>query len=150
MIRPATAADLPAIHALQAAAFGGEAWVDAQVDEELGRPGGIFLVDVRDGALHGFAVAWVVFEDMHLLQVAAAPGSRRLGIGRGLLAALCERASGARGARQGLLEVHAGNEAAIAFYESLGWIPVARRARYYKDGGDAVVYRVGLGAPSSP
>jgi ribosomal-protein-alanine N-acetyltransferase len=149
VIRTATPADLPAVRALQAGAFGGEAWSDAQVDEELGRPGGIFLVDVRDGELVGFTVGWVVFEDLHLLQVATSPRLRRQGVGRGLVHALMERA---RGARQGLLEVHAANASAIALYESLGWIPVARRAAYYKDGGDALVYRAGipLRDPASP
>ncbi len=37
------------------------------------------------------------------------------------------------------LEVHALNQPALAFYQSLGFTEVGRRPKYYRDGGDAVL-----------
>ncbi len=38
-----------------------------------------------------------------------------------------------------LLEVSADNTAALAFYAAEGFVEIARRRRYYRDGSDAVV-----------
>ena len=38
-----------------------------------------------------------------------------------------------------MLEVSAGNEAAIAFYVRRGFAELAPRPRYYRDGADALV-----------
>jgi ribosomal-protein-alanine N-acetyltransferase len=42
------------------------------------------------------------------------------------------------------LEVASGNQAARALYERAGFIRVGRRARYYPNGGDALVLRADL------
>jgi len=41
------------------------------------------------------------------------------------------------------LEVHALNNGAIALYSKLGFVEVGRRAKYYRDGGDAVLFTMG-------
>jgi ribosomal-protein-alanine N-acetyltransferase len=41
------------------------------------------------------------------------------------------------------LEVHAQNLAAQTLYNSLGFQQVGRRPKYYRDGGDAVLYTMG-------
>lgn len=41
------------------------------------------------------------------------------------------------------LEVHALNQAALGLYSNLGFIEVGRRAKYYRDGGDAVLLTLG-------
>ena len=48
-----------------------------------------------------------------------------------------------------LLEVAAGNEAALAFYAAEGFTEIDRRRRYYRDGTDAVVLRLDLGGDAS-
>ena len=138
MIREATRADVEALLDLQARCFGVDAWSRGQVEEELGRPGGIFLVD---DTLRGFVIGWVVFDDLHLLQIATAPEVRRSGVAGELQAALF---SAARLASQAFLEVRADNEPAITFYVRHGWQPIGRRPRYYADAVDAVVFRRGL------
>jgi [ribosomal protein S18]-alanine N-acetyltransferase len=42
------------------------------------------------------------------------------------------------------LEVRADNAPAIGFYERGGWHAAGRRARYYPDGVDALLYRRAL------
>lgn len=135
MIREATRADVDGLVELQGRCFGVDAWSRGQVEEELGRPGGIFLVD---DALGGFVIGWVVFDDLHLLQIATAPEHRRAGLAAALQAALF---AASPHARQAFLEVRADNTAATTFYERHGWQCVGRRPRYYADAVDALVYR---------
>jgi [ribosomal protein S18]-alanine N-acetyltransferase len=66
------------------------------------------------------------------------PAFQGQGIGRGLLAELLEYASG--GAV--FLEVRTDNEAAIGLYESVGFVTVGMRKRYYRaSGADAYTMR---------
>ena len=41
------------------------------------------------------------------------------------------------------LEVHAQNTAALGLYSTLGFLEVGRRPKYYRDGGDAVLFTLG-------
>ena len=41
------------------------------------------------------------------------------------------------------LEVHAGNVPALDFYKTLGFQQVGQRPKYYRDGGDAVLFTLG-------
>ncbi len=41
------------------------------------------------------------------------------------------------------LEVHAENSGALGLYSTLGFKEVGRRAKYYRDGGDAVLFTLG-------
>lgn len=96
------------------------------------KSGGISRVD-------GYIICWVILSDMHLLNLAVAPGSRRQGLG----AMLLENAL-ADFARQGggyvSLEVRPSNRAALALYNSYGFRAVGRRKQYYRaDNEDAII-----------
>ena len=108
------------------------------VEEEFDRAGGIFLVAGTPVA--GFACAWAVLGELHVLQIAVDPASRRNGVARALHAGLVQAARGSAGS--GWLEVRAGNAAALAFYQQAGWQIVGRRPRYYVDGEDALLMRL--------
>ena len=41
------------------------------------------------------------------------------------------------------LEVHAQNQSALGLYAKLGFIEVGRRPKYYRDGGDAILFTMG-------
>lgn len=140
-IRAATRADLAAIHLVEVAAMGVDAWSPPQVAEELDRPGGLFLVAEGAEGVIGLAMGWVVLGDLHVLQIAVAPMGRRRGYGRSLLAAL-ERE--ARHAEAAFLEVRTDNEPAIALYLGAGFSVIGRRPHYYADGCDALVLRRSL------
>jgi ribosomal-protein-alanine N-acetyltransferase len=139
--RPATAADVPAVAALDRMLFGVDAWSEDQVAEEL-------LAEHRRAwvvgePVLGYAVTRTVDDVTDLQRIAVHPDHRRRGVARALLdAAAGAGAAGAAGATTGhrmLLEVSAGNTGAVAFYAAEGFVEIARRRRYYRDGSDALV-----------
>jgi ribosomal-protein-alanine N-acetyltransferase len=74
--------------------------------------------------------------EIHTIGVDAA--YQRMGIGRQLLAALLEYANGGTI----FLEVRTDNDAAISLYESVGFVRVGMRRRYYRaSGADAYTMR---------
>jgi ribosomal-protein-alanine acetyltransferase len=146
MIREATAADLDALCALQAPCFPDDPWTRGMLSEELGRGGGIFLVDMGAAGPTGWAIGWNVLGELHVLQVAVRPDARRSGAGRRLVVELEGRALGAETA---WLEVRTDNAAAIGLYASAGYVAVGRRPRYYADGCDALLMRKSLAVTSS-
>ena len=93
----------------------------------------------REGSLGiGYLSARRIADEVHILSIAVDPARRRRGVARALLdALLCEEQ--ARGARSALLEVRTSNLSARAFYESVGFVAVGRRPRYYANGEDALL-----------
>jgi ribosomal-protein-alanine N-acetyltransferase len=120
------------------------------LDEELARPWSVVRVARRGEAIAGALVAWVVADEVHVLDVATHPAHRRRGVARVLVTDLLALAH-ARGARHLYLEVRRSNAAAIALYRSLGFAATGVRARYYADDEDAVEMSLALdpltGAP---
>ena len=143
-LRPATAADVAAVHALEQSLFGPDAWSEQSVREELTGPRRTAVVvcdpDLVDRVV-GYAVSLAVGDAVDLQRIAVHPGHRRRGLAGRLLAEVrpVEVAT--------LLEVSATNAGALAFYAAEGFVEIDRRARYYWDGSDAVVLRYG---PASP
>ena len=117
------------VRTLEGAAFG-EAWGPLAAHERL-------------WTLEGAAFArWACVPaagEAELLRIAVDPGRRGQGLGRRLLEG-CMAALAAEGMVELHLEVRAGNAAARALYAACGWREVGRRARYYGDGEDAVLY----------
>lgn len=91
------------------------------------------------GTLLGYIMFWVVFEELHVMNLAVRPEARRRGLGTGLVRhALSVGVE--RGARTALLEVRASNRAALAMYGSLGFTKnVVRRGYYDHPREDAVI-----------
>jgi ribosomal-protein-alanine N-acetyltransferase len=136
MIRasPAHAGALAAIHA---ASFPpGERWGPDAFALQLALPGVFALLDPA-GAL---ILARVAADEAEILTLAVAPGARRQGRARALLAEAAAIAAAA-GARALFLEVSEANAAARALYESSAFALAGRRPRYYPDGSDALVLR---------
>jgi len=98
----------------------------------------------RDGALLGFASARLLADDAHVMRLAVDVAQRRRGVGRALLAELIGWA-GEVGASALLLEVRAGNGAALGLYAAAGLAAEGRRRGYYPDGEDALLLRRRLG-----
>ena len=84
---------------------------------------------------NGLAVGRSVAGEAELLTIAVEPLRRRQGTGRRLLAAVEDKAR-LRKAERIILEVAADNAPAIALYSASGFLPVARRAAYYRDPAD--------------
>lgn len=147
VLRRADESDLDRIMALERTTFPDDAWSEAIMRSELVDPHGHYLV-VVDGVsaeLLGYAGLRSPRggEQADIQTVAVAEAARRRGIGRRLIVAQLAEAR-ARGAREVFLEVRADNPAAHALYEGLGFADLARRARYYPGGVDAIVMRRGF------
>jgi [ribosomal protein S18]-alanine N-acetyltransferase len=140
----ATVAHAAPMAAIHAASFPPrEAWGEDAIALQLAMPGAFGLIDARGGML----LARVTADEAEVLTLAVAPDVRRQGVARALLAQAMAIAR-AQTARTMVLEVAIGNVAARALYEHAGFTEVGRRARYYADGGDALILRAPLASPS--
>jgi ribosomal-protein-alanine N-acetyltransferase len=131
--------------------------MEAQFREEVsyGAPGAVLVLrgTVRPreawGGIRAYCVYRLTVGEMHLLNVAVAPGWRGKGLARWLLGLAVRRAA-ADGAQRALLEVRQGNREALALYEKLGFVRVGLRRGYYSHPvEDAVLLtrEAGLGQP---
>jgi len=135
-------ADLPLVMALQKEAFTNP-WSEEMVRKELGHEWStVQLAEVLTSTgweVCGFAVYWLVHDELHVLNVATAAGHRRRGLGRTMLESALAYGRNQR-CRLATLEVRRANTAAIGLYESLGFRAVGIRPNYYTDDHeDAVV-----------
>ena len=128
----ATETDVAALAELEAACFS-HPWTPAQIAQEIaaGPPGAVLVLRNplgagRETAACGACAYRVVLDEMHVLDLAVAPGWRRRGLARFLIGIAIKRAVRA-GARKALLEVRAGNRDAVALYLIAG-LRAARRA----------------------
>lgn len=155
VIRPATAADVPAIADLEVEALGVDAWSEGLVHEGVvgNLPTIHYLVAEPDlgpgheagpvAGLAGYAVASVAGDIAELQRIAVRPDARRTGVASALLDQVV-RLARADGADRLLLEVRDTNAPALAFYAARDFVEVDRRPRYYRDGAPAVVLRRAL------
>jgi [ribosomal protein S18]-alanine N-acetyltransferase len=116
-------------------------WSRELVERELDHPWSRLLLaeDGAGGRVVGYIVFWIVHDEVHVLNVAAAVDARRRGVGRALMCA-AEEEGRVRGARLSTLEVRKSNEAAIALYGLLGYRRIGVRPNYYaEEREDAIV-----------
>src|SRR5690348_8768146 len=112
MIEEAGAIHTGVLAAIHRASFArAEAWGETAMAALLAGAGCSALIDQRGGC----ALARVMGHDAELLTLAVSPPVRRIGVGRGLLLTVMERAARA-GARVMFLEVAKENTPAIALY----------------------------------
>jgi ribosomal-protein-alanine N-acetyltransferase len=146
-IRLATAADIPAIQALEKQAETAAHWSD-DIYRSLfvrGSVQRIVLVAEHNGSVPAFIVARVVGDEWEIENVAVDAQQRRRGIASALIHDLVERAH-SENARWILLEVRQSNASARGFYRTAGFLECGRRGKYYQDPEeDAVCYRLELG-----
>jgi ribosomal-protein-alanine N-acetyltransferase len=141
-VRPAVAADLDAVAAIEAAAFT-TPWTRDRLLAELAGGAGRLTVAVAGGQVVGHCLVWVVLDEVEILTIAAGPGVRRRGVGGALLDRLLADARAAA-ASVVHLEVRPSNAAALGLYTSRGFTAAGRRPGYYADGEDALVMRCEL------
>jgi ribosomal-protein-alanine N-acetyltransferase len=90
----------------------------------------IYLVRTADCPVAGFCAFWLVFDEIHINNVAILPHFRGMGIGTTLLHHVLAEAT-RLGAKRATLEVRASNDAARRLYERLGFHVAATRRNYY-------------------
>lgn len=91
-----------------------------------------------DDRIVGMLVLWIIVDEAHIATLATHPGYRRQAVARNLLAEALNSAYN-EGAQTALLEVRAGNEAALNLYRGFGFEAVGRRERYYKDNSEDAI-----------
>lgn len=95
-----------------------------------------------EGKMIGYAVLMQGFDDAELLDIGIAAAQQRMGWGRKLLQAMLALAH-QLGRQRVVLEVRASNLAAIALYQSMGFVEIGLRRDYYpvENGGreDAIL-----------
>lgn len=139
-VRPAGAADLPALRRLERAGFD-DPWSERSLRTELERPGSVVLVAEGGGGdgPAGYAAWRSAAGESELLRIAVDPRWRRRGVAAALLAAGDDALRDA-GCSRCFLEVREDNAAAIALYEALGFHRIGRRRGYYGGTRDALLY----------
>ena len=109
-----------------------------------------FLVAESDGEIQGYIMCRVergfsktrsfsTARLLHVVSIAVREPYRRRGMARALMDEAMKRGVASYKATECYLEVRIGNDAAIGFYEKLGFAKVKRNYRYYLDGEDAWV-----------
>ena len=126
-------------------------WPLAAMEEEIQRRSwSRVALAVDRQRVDGFIVYWVIDRELHLLNLATAPASRRRGVAREMIDYMLEDGRRRR-LWQVVLEVRESNDAAIRLYEGYGFKRVGRRPRYYTDNGeDAIVMTLWIGDGEAP
>jgi ribosomal-protein-alanine N-acetyltransferase len=90
----------------------------------------IYLVRMPECAVAGFCAFWLVFDEIHINNLALRPQYRGHGYGTALMQHVLAEAR-RLGARRATLEVRAGNTGALRLYERLGFYIAGNRRNYY-------------------
>lgn len=118
-----------------------DGWSLEQFREELGKEGHFGYVAVLSKAV-GYVIVMEtegeLGKDYNILSLAVSPKFLRRGIAKKLLSAVEDRARRA-GVKKLWLEVKSKNEVALAFYKNFGFLHIATRKKYYRNGDDALI-----------
>jgi ribosomal-protein-alanine N-acetyltransferase len=92
----------------------------------------IHVLKMESAPVAAFCSFWLVFDELHINNLAVRPELRRHGLGSALIEYVLRE--GARlGARRATLEVRRSNEAARRLYERAGFTQAGTRPGYYRN-----------------
>ena len=129
VLRPMRAEDLPEVWEIDSQSLV-RPWTKDIWRQELRSPFSRYMVAESEGAVAGYIGLKHTADELHVVNIAVRPESRRGGLARRLLrAALAEHPD----ALKVHLEVRPSNAPARALYESMGFSVVGRRPGYYGD-----------------
>lgn len=125
--------DLDAVVEIERVSFANP-WTREMFEHELEHASVSHTLVVRTPAARvaGYCIFWVVFDEVHVNNLAVSPEDRRAGLGRALLRAALTRGA-ALGGRRATLEVRRSNDAAIRLYDSFGFRVRGVRTAYYSN-----------------
>ncbi len=127
IITPFIAAHLSAVARLEQLCFS-DPWSADALAEELNNSHARFLTALDGDAVVGYIGCHHIADEGFIANVAVHPDHRRRGIARMLVAAAIEQG---HSLSRLTLEVRVSNTAAIALYESLGFVKDGVRPRFY-------------------
>jgi ribosomal-protein-alanine acetyltransferase len=143
-IRHATAAEIPAMMALEKHAATAAHWSTEQYEIAVSgmAPSRVVLIIEEESNVQGFIIGKALGEEWEIENIAVAEHVQRRGLGTRLLEEFLALARG-RGAGKIFLEVRESNLAARRLYEKWAFVESGRRKLYYHDPEeDAIVYQV--------
>ena len=116
-------------------------WTESQWERELtdAKRICIGIIDLETKNLLGFCSGWLVIDELHITSIAVDPIHQRKGIGKSLMSNIIKRSS-SHHITLIHLEVKNTNEAAKAFYKTLGFKFIGNRPNFYKDGSEAIIF----------
>ncbi len=143
VIEEMRSADLDEIMVIEASCFP-TPWPRQVFDMELISPRSFSRVTRLDGMVVGYIVAWMIYDEVHILNIAVHPDFRRMGAGESMIR-YCLDHFLTKGAKHAILEVRRGNLGAKRLYEKLGFKSIGIRRGYYVDTGeDAIVMMLSI------
>ena len=111
------------------------------LNELAGNPFTFLAACREESTIIGYVCYWIVFEELHMMNLATNPKYRRQGIARTLMTHVLTQAR-KHGAQSAMLEVRASNTPATTFYTQLGFQQIGLRKQYYADPvEDAIIMR---------
>jgi ribosomal-protein-alanine N-acetyltransferase len=137
-LRPATEDDLPTLAEIEKRVHVAP-WTTEQFQEELEKPYSQFLLltdDETDAVIAGYCVAWKLFDEFQLLNIAVDLPHRGLGYAKRMLNHLASQAH-REGLKRVILDVRKSNLAAISLYQRCGFSIAHIRKGFYSNGEDA-------------
>jgi ribosomal-protein-alanine N-acetyltransferase len=146
-IRSVQLSELPRVHTIERMSFPNP-WPLHIFQQEMTHSWSRLWGAYVDGesAPAAFLLFWVVYDEVHILNIATHPGYRRRSLARFLLGRL-EEESARVGSRYLTLEVRPSNGPALGLYGSVGFEVVGVRPRYYSDNGEDALVMVKTLAP---
>jgi len=131
-VRAELTRDLDGILAVDAATFD-RPWTRAMYEWEWTHSDvARFHVARHAGTVVAYCAGWVIFDELHINNLAVDPAWRRRGVASELLRFVLEEAAG-EGATRATLEVRRSNEAARQLYERFGFSFAGVRTAYYRE-----------------
>ena len=135
-------ADVERINQIEQASFS-DPWSKDSLESVSNASNFYGFVIEEDGNVVGYIGAASVLDEGEILLVAVDKAFRGRGFGKMLVNTLLKD-YGCNGVKKVFLEVRKSNAPAIACYEKCGFIKIAERARYYRDGEDAIIMEASL------
>lgn len=130
LVAPFDAEHLDAVCRMEQRIFPDEPWSRQSFEDELGQPFSLNLTALVDGEAAGYLMGSCVADQASVNNLACGESFRRCGVARALMKAFLSQAE-QRGASRFSLEVRESNLPAIRLYQEMGFVPVAKRARFY-------------------
>jgi ribosomal-protein-alanine N-acetyltransferase len=131
-IRECQNGNIPEVQAILAKSPEAAHWSDQAIADALAASPSYHLVSIVGGEIAGFIFGRRIAVEGEILNLAVKPAFRRQGVGQALVNTILERFNRDR-VRQVFLEVRESNQAAICFYQGLGFRQIGRREAYYSD-----------------
>jgi ribosomal-protein-alanine N-acetyltransferase len=132
LVRADFARDLDGILAVDAATFERPWTREMYVWEATHSDVARFYVARDAASVVAYCAGWVIFDELHINNLAVEPTWRRRGVASALLRFVLAEA-GAEGAVRATLEVRRSNEPARRLYERFGFAFAGVRAGYYRE-----------------